>query len=447
MLNMLPRFILFAASFLLFVAVQQIQYSPSTFAGIHLRLRDHFQVQDVFGIRQIPELMAYLDYYVVATEQLNPLDIYHWCAEEDAVPLPVNRIRCNRDQGCNTGELPDKAFMDHYAVTSQRLQDAQSDALFYMVRDIRQATSSPSRRMKARSRRMKATHVKTKSNRTVRLPRKSDIAVTLRSPKVAQRDAAIKAPPVAWVANTSGVVGFALNGVMLVGAHHERGKEMPTAWHFDNCGGHVDATGHYHYHFPASCFLGHQGHVAPGRPDWWAQADPIAFWPSLSKPSPVLGHALDGIPIRGPYGNDGRLINASQLDECNGRTVTNENGEQEYHYVWSVSDPFLPRCFKLPPSQLKLHNATGDSCHQSGENRQQVSLPKGKEDWVLRSHGCPDHPYFGEPVKMGGVAAVLDQSAAIRKLDACSACSGRTSNCVERFPGILPVLNRLLRLS
>ena len=76
-------------------------------------------------------------------------------------------------------------------------------------------------------------------------------------------------------------------------------------------------TGHYHYHFPASCFLGHQGwkrkfafvptqfqqteansrypragHVAPGRPDWWAQADPIAFWPSLSKPSPVLGHAL-----------------------------------------------------------------------------------------------------------------------------------------------------------
>ena len=46
----------------------------------------------------------------------------------------------------------------------------------------------------------------------------------------------------------------------------------------------------------------------------------------------------------------------------------------------------------------------GDSCHQSGENRQQVSLPKGKEDWVLRSHGCPDHPYFGEPVKMGGAA-------------------------------------------
>lgn len=36
------------------------------------------------------------------------------------------------------------------------LRTGWGDALFYMVRDIRQATSSPSRRMKARSRRMKA---------------------------------------------------------------------------------------------------------------------------------------------------------------------------------------------------------------------------------------------------------------------------------------------------
>lgn len=35
------------------------------------------------------------------------------------------------------------------------------------------------------------------------------------------------------------------------------------------------------------------GHVTPGRADWWAQEDPMAFWPALSKPSPVLGHALE----------------------------------------------------------------------------------------------------------------------------------------------------------
>lgn len=350
MLSMLPRFLLFAVGFLLFIAVQQVEYDPTSFSGIHLRLRDHFQVQDVFGIRQIPELMAYLDYFVIANEQLNPLDIYHWCADEDTIQLPVNRIRCNRDRG----QLPDKPFLDHYAVSSQRLQEAQSNALYYMVREIREATVAPSRRMKAAT----TTRAK-KTNRTSRLPRKSHIAVTLRSPKMAQRDAASKTGPVAWVANTSGVVGFALNGVMLVGAHHEKGKAMPTAWHFDNCGGHVDATGHYHYHFPASCFLGHQGHVTPGRADWWAQEDPMAFWPALSKPSPVLGHALDGIPIRGPYGSDGRLVRPSELDECNGRTTTNEQGEKEYHYVWSVSDPFLPPCFKLQPALLKSNKTNG----------------------------------------------------------------------------------------
>lgn len=145
MLTMLPRFFLFAVSFLLFIAVQQVEYDPTSFSGIRLRLRDHFQVQDVFGIRQIPELMAYLDYYVIANEQLNPLDIYHWCADEDTIQLPVNRIRCNRDRGL----LPDKPFLEHYAVSSQRLQDAQSNALYYMVRDIREATVAPLRRMKA----------------------------------------------------------------------------------------------------------------------------------------------------------------------------------------------------------------------------------------------------------------------------------------------------------
>ena len=36
----------------------------------------------------------------------------------------------------------------------------------------------------------------------------------------------------------------------------------------------------------------------------------------------------DGIPIRGPYGGDGRLVSPSELDECNGRTTTNEQGEK-----------------------------------------------------------------------------------------------------------------------
>lgn len=120
-------------------------------------------------------------------------------------------------------------------------------------------------------------------------------------------------------------------------------------------------------------------------------------------------------------------MSPSELDECNGRTTTNEQGEKEYHYVWSVSDPFLPPCFKLQPAPLKANKTNGDICLQSGENLQHTASPKGEYFWVLRSHGCPDHPYFGEPVKVGAVASVLDRAAAIRKLEVCSASSGEGS--------------------
>ena len=79
------------------------------------------------------------------------------------------------------------------------------------------------------------------------------------------------------------------------------------------------------------------------------------------------GARQDGVPIRGPYGLDGRLVNASELDECNGRTTVDATGREEYHYVWSVRDPFLPRCFKLPPATLKLKKSKGDACREHGE--------------------------------------------------------------------------------
>ncbi|CAE7947579.1 unnamed protein product [Symbiodinium sp. KB8] len=32
----------------------------------------------------------------------------------------------------------------------------------------------------------------------------------------------------------------------------------------------------------------------------------------------------------------------------------NASGEKEYHYVWSVAEPFLPQCFRLRPAQAIL---------------------------------------------------------------------------------------------
>jgi len=411
MLSMLPRLIFFAVCFGLFIAIQQVEYDPTNFSGIHLRLNDHFHLDNVYGIRQIPELIEYLDTFVISNAQLDPLNIYHWCAEDDALPTPVGKIRCRRDQG----EIPDKAFLDHYNVYNQRIQDAQSEALLNMVQELRDAIITNANNNSNSSsgsswRRLKEDEREAKAAKSPRAPRQRHASASLRPPQVASSEAASATSSPYTLANTSGIVGFALNGVLLIGAHQHHGHSMPTSWHFDDCGGHVDTDGHYHYHFPASCYLSAQGLASPGRTDWWAQPDPMAFWPTLSKPSPVLGYALDGVPIHGPYGRDGRLVDVSELDECNGRWEMNASGEKEYHYVWSVAEPFLPQCFRLRPAQVAFEDP-GNPCRVRGEPSLSMAAPKGtssKGEWLLLSHGCPDHPYFNNPMKAAGVAKVLD---------------------------------------
>ena len=44
--------------------------------------------------------------------------------------------------------------------------------------------------------------------------------------------------------------------------------------------------------------------------------------------SPMLGIALDGFPIHGPYNSQGNLITTSQLGECNFDFET-----QRYHFT------------------------------------------------------------------------------------------------------------------
>ncbi|CAE7821271.1 cdtl-7 [Symbiodinium microadriaticum] len=66
MLSMLPRLVFFIVCFGLFIAIQQVEYDPTNFSGIHLRLNDHFHLDNVYGIRQIPELIEYLDTFVIS---------------------------------------------------------------------------------------------------------------------------------------------------------------------------------------------------------------------------------------------------------------------------------------------------------------------------------------------------------------------------------------------
>ena len=54
----------------------------------------------------------------------------------------------------------------------------------------------------------------------------------------------------------------------------------------------------------------------------------LVLW--LTKALSIALLALqDGVPIHGPYGRDGRLVDVSELDECNGRWEMNASGEKD----------------------------------------------------------------------------------------------------------------------
>ena len=45
----------------MFVAVQQVEHDPTNFSDNNLRLREHFDLDDVYDVKQMPEVYEYLD--------------------------------------------------------------------------------------------------------------------------------------------------------------------------------------------------------------------------------------------------------------------------------------------------------------------------------------------------------------------------------------------------
>ncbi|MBU3584508.1 YHYH protein [Polynucleobacter sp. 15G-AUS-farblos] len=125
-------------------------------------------------------------------------------------------------------------------------------------------------------------------------------------------------------------------GIMLTGAplHAEKAPDSSSNWYApinalpnDQCFGHP-YNAQYHYHaWSWKCF--DQGG---------------------SGQSPVYGFALDGFPITGPRGADGRNLTNAELDECHGTTseITMPDGIKKvtYHYVLNREYPHSIGCFR-----------------------------------------------------------------------------------------------------
>lgn len=169
------------------------------------------------------------------------------------------------------------------------------------------------------------------------------------------------------------VVGIMTNGVLL-DAHKQ-------TWSYDICNGHSDTKHQYHYHMPPICYLKSMGVEFADEHSWWIDEDEVRdfaemknMFPQTAPPSPVVGFALDGYPIYGPYDNAGNRMSSSayggDVDECNGKKDSDGN----YGYYLTVDPPFAPPCLRGNKGAF-AYAATDKVCPRNGISNTIVGLP------------------------------------------------------------------------
>jgi hypothetical protein len=139
-----------------------------------------------------------------------------------------------------------------------------------------------------------------------------------------------------------GEVGIMLSGVPLFNAFDAGLRDAPAHELQDSCDGHPQGSGQYHYHSLSSCFTD-------------------------TKITTVLGYALDGFPITGPYVTDTTYLTTADLDVCHGITseiVVDGTKKTTYHYVMTKDFPYSVSCFRAKPtrtgpSQVPTQNNSG----------------------------------------------------------------------------------------
>jgi hypothetical protein len=134
-----------------------------------------------------------------------------------------------------------------------------------------------------------------------------------------------------------GEAGIMLSGVALFNGFDAGGRDAG-AWEVqDDCSGHPQKEGEYHYHTLSSCI----GDI------------------STSK---IIGYALDGFPITGPKISANNILTTADLDECHGifsPLIVNGKSTLSYHYVMTQDFPYSVSCFRSAATQAKDPNHSG----------------------------------------------------------------------------------------
>jgi hypothetical protein len=124
-----------------------------------------------------------------------------------------------------------------------------------------------------------------------------------------------------------GRIGVALNGVSVYDALDAVGHDAVAREGQDGCHGHPDQSSTYHYH-------------------GWLFAC-VTDAGSASQNSTLLGYALDGYGIYGPWYN-GQVLTTADLDVCHGTTsavMWHGTLTTIYHYVSTYDFPYTLGCY------------------------------------------------------------------------------------------------------
>ncbi len=130
-----------------------------------------------------------------------------------------------------------------------------------------------------------------------------------------------------------GAIGVMISGAGLFNALDEGQRDAPAHEVQDTCNGHPQMQGIYHYHGISPCITDKGG-------------------PATHQPSDLLGYALDGFGIYGPYGDDGKELFSNDLDECHGRVsdvLWDGKKQSLYHYHLTRDYPYTIGCYRGTP--------------------------------------------------------------------------------------------------
>ena len=137
-----------------------------------------------------------------------------------------------------------------------------------------------------------------------------------------------------------GEVGIMLSGVVIFSAFDAEGRDAVAHEVQDNCDGHPQISGFYHYHSLSDCIED----------------------TTTSGHSALVGYAFDGYGIYGYYGEDGAEVENEDLDECHGHThpvAWDGQMVEIYHYHATHEFPYVVGCFHGEPAVRALSSGEG----------------------------------------------------------------------------------------